>query len=67
MDCPASAPRGCDAETRKVICRTLLDFIRRDLCTEVDYLDRDTQDRIKRNSFNELRDPWSFDPVEKLD
>jgi ATP-dependent helicase YprA (DUF1998 family) len=58
---------GASAETRKVICRTLLDFIRRDLCTEVDYLDRDTQDRIKRNSFNELRDPWSFDPVEKLD
>ena len=56
-----------NAETRKVICRTLLDFIRRDLCTEVDYLERDAQDRIKRNSFNELRDPWAFDPVEKLD
>lgn len=58
---------NASAETRKVICRTLLDFIRRDLCTEVDYLERDTQDRIKRNSFNELRDPWAFDPVEKLD
>lgn len=54
-------------DTRRVVCRTLLDFIRRDLCTEVDYLERDTQDRIKRNSFNELRDPWAFDPVEKLD
>lgn len=54
-------------EIRKVVCRTLLDFIRRDLCTEVDYLERDNQDRIKRNSFNELRDPWAFDPVEKLD
>ncbi len=54
-------------ETRKSVCRALLDFIRRDLCTEVDYLERDTQDRIKRNSFNELRDPWAFDPVEKLD
>lgn len=58
---------NASADTRKIICRTLLDFIRRDLCTEVDYLDRDTQDRIKRNSFNELRDPWAFDPVEKLD
>ena len=58
---------NASAETRKVVCRTLLDFIRRDLCTEVDYLERDTQDRIKRNSFNELRDPWAFDPVEKLD
>jgi len=58
---------GASPETRKIICRTLLDFIRRDLCIEVDYLERDTQDRIKRNSYNELRDPWSFDPVEKLD
>lgn len=55
------------AESREVVCRTLLDFIRRDLCIEVDYLDRDTQDRIKRNSFNELRDPWAFDPVENLE
>jgi len=54
-------------DIRKGVCRTLLDFIRRDLCTEVDYLESDTQDRIKRNSFNELRDPWAFDPVEKLD
>lgn len=54
-------------DTRKGICRALLDFIRRDLCTEVDYLEGDTQERIKRNSFNELRDPWAFDPVEKLD
>lgn len=55
------------ADTRRIVCRTLLDFIRRDLCIEVDYLERDTQDRIKRNSANELRDPWAFDPVEKLD
>jgi ATP-dependent helicase YprA (DUF1998 family) len=55
------------SEIRKSVCRALLDFIRRDLCTEVDYLERDTQDRVKRNSFNELRDPWAFDPVERLD
>ena len=41
---------NASAEDRKVVCRTLLDFIRRDLCIEVDYLERDTQDRIKRNS-----------------
>jgi hypothetical protein len=58
---------NASAETRKIICRTLLDFIRRDLCIEVDYLEFDKQDRIKRSSYNELRDPWAFDPVEKLD
>ena len=58
---------SASAGTRKIICRTLLDFIRRDLCIEVDYLEFDKQDRIKRNSYNELRDPWAFDPVEKLD
>lgn len=54
-------------ETRKIICRTLLDFIRRDLCIEVNYLERDFQEQIKRNSYNELCDPWAFDPVEKMD
>ncbi|MEW5979782.1 MAG: DEAD/DEAH box helicase [Acidobacteriota bacterium] len=54
-------------ETRKGICQTLLDFIRREFCIEVDYLEWDFQEKIKRNSFNELCDPWAFDPVEKLD
>jgi ATP-dependent helicase YprA (DUF1998 family)/very-short-patch-repair endonuclease len=56
-----------NAETRKLVCKTLLDFLRRDLCIEVDYLDPDNQDRIKRASANELRDPWAFDEGERLD
>lgn len=55
------------SEARRTVCRTLLDFVRRDLCIEVDYLDYDTQDRIKRASSNELRDPWAFDTAEKMD
>lgn len=54
-------------ETRKLICKTLLDFLRRDLCIEVDYLDPDNQDRIKRASSSDLKDPWAFDEGEKLD
>jgi YVTN family beta-propeller protein len=37
------------AEIRKGICRTLLDFIRREFCIEVDYLEWDFQEKIKRN------------------
>jgi ATP-dependent helicase YprA (DUF1998 family)/very-short-patch-repair endonuclease len=58
---------NADKKTRKSVCCALLDFMRRDLCIEVDYLERDTQERIKRNSTNELRDPWAFDPIERLD
>src|SRR5207244_2995005 len=43
------------------------DFIRRDLCIEVNYLEPDDQERIKRNSANQLRDPWALDDDEKLD
>jgi ATP-dependent helicase YprA (DUF1998 family) len=58
---------NADKETLNSICSALLDFMRRDLCIEVDYLERDAQERIKRNSANELCDPWAIDPLEKLD
>ena len=54
------------ADTRKLICKTLLDFLRRELCIEVDYLQPDFQDTLKRNSRNQLRDPWAFDEGENL-
>lgn len=54
-------------ETREMICRTLLDFIRRELCIEVDYLEPDYQETLKRNSRSQLRDPWAFDEGENLE
>ena len=48
------------AETRKMICQTLLDFIRRELCIEVDYLQPDFQDTLKRNSRNQLERPMGL-------
>jgi DEAD/DEAH box helicase/Domain of unknown function (DUF1998)/Helicase conserved C-terminal domain len=56
-----------DENTRTRICCTLLDFIRRELCIEVNYLDPQEQERIKRNSANQLRDPWALDEEEKPD
>jgi len=55
------------AETRKLICKTLLDFLRRELCIEVDYLQPDFQDTLKRNSRNQLREPWAFDEGETFE
>lgn len=55
------------AQTRKIICQTLLDFIRRELCIEVDYLQPDFQESLKRNSKSQLRDPWAFDEGENLE
>ena len=54
-------------ETRTIICKTLLDYIRRELCIEVDYLQPDSQDTLKRTSRNQLRDPWAFDEGEVLE
>lgn len=54
-------------DTRKMICKTLLDFIRRELCIEVDYLNPDFQETLKRTSRNQLCDPWAFDEGENLE
>lgn len=58
---------AASSDARRNVCATLLDFIRRDLCIEVDYLEYEAQERIKRASSSELRDPWAFDAVEKMD
>ncbi len=54
-------------DTRRIICKTLLDFLRRDLCIQVDYLVPDVQETIKRNSANQLRDPWALDEGERME
>jgi ATP-dependent helicase YprA (DUF1998 family)/very-short-patch-repair endonuclease len=54
-------------DTRKMVCRTLLDFIRRELCIEVDYLEPDFQETLKRNSRSQLCEPWAFDEGEVME
>lgn len=58
---------GASPETRRIVCKTLLDFLRRDLCIQVDYLAPEFQETIKRNSANQLRDPWALDEGERME
>jgi hypothetical protein len=54
-------------ETRKRISKVLLDFMRRELCIKIDYLDQFIQERIKQESSQHLKDPWAIDEDERLD
>lgn len=54
-------------EARRYICETLLDFVRRELCIDVNYLDPDVQEQIRRASAANLRDPWALDVAERLE
>ncbi len=62
-----SALAGASPETRKRICKVLLDFMRRDLAIKVDYLKPDYQDQIKQLSSQHLIAPWIVDEKEQLE
>ncbi|MCD4784876.1 MAG: DEAD/DEAH box helicase [Candidatus Eremiobacteraeota bacterium] len=55
------------SKTRKKIAITLLDYMRRELAIKVDYLNREFQEQIKRNSDQRLISPWAIDENEKLE
>lgn len=52
-------------ETRQRICHVLLDFLRRDLAIDVDYLKPDFYERLQQQSSQRLREPWAVDEQEK--
>jgi len=54
-------------ETRKKVCKVLLDLMRRELAIKVDYLDPDYQERIRQQSSQRLRDPWAIDEKERME
>jgi ATP-dependent helicase YprA (DUF1998 family) len=54
------------AEQRSDLCRTLLDYMRRELAIKVNYLDPSRQEEIKQQSSQYLLDPWNIDEDEKL-
>ncbi|MEO8354697.1 MAG: DEAD/DEAH box helicase [Chloroflexota bacterium] len=58
---------GASLETRRQICRVLLDFMRRDLAIKVDYLNPIYQESLKQLSSQRLSPPWAIDESEKLD
>lgn len=54
-------------DTRQKICKVLLDYMRRELAVQVDYLDSTYQERIKQQSSQHLREPWAIDESEQLE
>jgi ATP-dependent helicase YprA (DUF1998 family) len=53
-------------ETRQQVCKTLLDFMRRELAIKIDYLNPTHQETLKQLSSQRLRAPWAIDENEKL-
>ncbi len=56
---------SASSEHRAGICRTLLDFMRRELCISSSFLERNRLDRIKRSSQQHLNAQWAIDDNEK--
>lgn len=65
-DChPALGAAG--PETRKKICKVLLDYMRRELAIKVDYLNREFQERLIQQSNQHLKSPWAIDENERIE
>jgi ATP-dependent helicase YprA (DUF1998 family) len=58
---------GASPEVRYDLCKTLLDFMRRELAIDVESLDQQEQESIKRESNQLLLAPWGIDEQEKLE
>ncbi|RRR68803.1 MAG: DEAD/DEAH box helicase [Candidatus Viridilinea halotolerans] len=58
---------GATPATRKLIAKTLLDLMRRELAIKVDYLDERYQERIQQESSQRLKAPWALDDNERLE
>lgn len=54
-------------ETRRRVCKVLLDFMRRELAIKVDYLNSNYQENLKQLSSQKLNQPWAIDESEKMD
>ena len=64
--------QGCHAalvmaapKTRERIARVLLDYLRRELAIDVDYLKGEFFERLQMQSSQRLRSPWAIDEQEK--
>ncbi|MDZ7721635.1 MAG: Zn-binding domain-containing protein [candidate division KSB1 bacterium] len=53
-------------ETRHKILKVLLDFMRRELAIQVDYLDSEFQERLQQQSSQHLVAPWAIDENERM-
>lgn len=57
---------GASPDTREYVAKTLLDYMRRELCINVPSLDKGQQDTFRRRSSQHLRPPWALDEDEML-
>ena len=51
--------------TREQVARVLLDFMRRDLAIDVDFLTAEFFERLQQQSAQRLREPWAIDEQER--
>ena len=58
---------GASLDTRRQVCKVLLDFMRRELVIRVDYLRPDYQDQIKQQASQHLVQPWDIDEKESME
>lgn len=58
---------GADPATRRAVATTLLDYMRRELAIQVEYLDEDRQDSLRQRSNQWLLAPWGLDDNEILE
>jgi ATP-dependent helicase YprA (DUF1998 family)/very-short-patch-repair endonuclease len=56
---PALASASPD--TRRQVCKVLLDYLRRELVIKVNYLERTFQEQIQQKSSQRLIEPWAID------
>jgi len=56
-----------EPETREIVSKTLLDYMRRELAIKVDYLDQNYQEQIRAGSRQKLQSPWAIDENEKME
>jgi ATP-dependent helicase YprA (DUF1998 family)/very-short-patch-repair endonuclease len=54
-------------QTRFSIAKVLLDYMRRELAINVDFLTPEFFERVQQQSSQSLRDPWAIDENEKLE
>lgn len=54
-------------DTRKKICKVLLDYMRREMAIKVDYLNREFQERLQQQSNQHLIPPWAIDEHERME
>lgn len=53
-------------DDREKVAKVLLDYLRRELAINVDYLSKNYQERIQQRSSQHLKEPWAIDQNEVL-